>query len=222
MQYQGAGPQVNMVLSKGFGEDSEDQVPGILKKMHGIMSDIGAVEKSQKNRAQGFSFRGIDQFQNKLHGLLIKHKVVLVPQVTHRTDEQIESSSGKKQRSVNLVMRYSFMDIEDGSSLSAMMPAEGLDFGDKATNKALSAAFKYCMIQLFSVPTEDQIDGDADSPRLGDEDVPKKASAPKKAARVRKPKAEAKAAEPEAKKPARFKRPSKSKVVEKEDEDDDL
>src|SRR5690606_11320769 len=47
------------------------------------------------------------------------------------------------------------------------IPAEGLDSGDKATNKALSAALKYALIQTFSIPTEDMAEGDAESPEKG-------------------------------------------------------
>ena len=39
---------------------------------------------------------------------------------------------------------------------------EGMDPGDKATNKALSIAFKYACFQLFCIPTEEMRDPDAE------------------------------------------------------------
>jgi hypothetical protein len=36
-----------------------------------------------------------------------------------------------------------------------------MDSGDKATNKAMSAAYKYACIQAFSIPTEGDNDADA-------------------------------------------------------------
>ena len=64
-------------------------------------------------------------------------------------------------------MEYDFY-AEDGSKVTVgPIPAEGLDSGDKATNKALSAALKYALIQTFSIPTEDMAEADLDSPEIG-------------------------------------------------------
>ncbi len=40
-----------------------------------------------------------------------------------------------------------------------------MDSGDKASNKALSIAMKYALLQVFCIPTEDAKDPDADSPK---------------------------------------------------------
>ena len=37
-----------------------------------------------------------------------------------------------------------------------------MDSGDKATNKAMSIAFKYACFQVFCIPTEEMIDPDAE------------------------------------------------------------
>jgi hypothetical protein len=64
-------------------------------------------------------------------------------------------------------MEYDFF-AEDGSKVTVgPIPAEGLDSGDKATNKALSAALKYALIQTFSVPTEDMAEADLETPEIG-------------------------------------------------------
>lgn len=218
MQYQGAGPSVNSIITPALmDEDDQPKVPGILKKYHAIMSEVGAIEKSSTNTAQKFKFRGIDAFQNRLHQLLVKHKVIITPMVTHRTDDVVESSNGKKQRAVNLVMKYTFTDVEDGSSLSIMIPSEGLDFGDKATNKALSFGLKYALIQGLMVPTEDMEtpdmsieEGDSSSPTLT-----AKKPAPKKTAKTT-----AKKEEPTTEK--KSKRFERVKKVAETDDDDDL
>ena len=49
--------------------------------MVAVMKDIGPVTKDQKNTTQGFKFRGIDQFVNALHPVLVKHQVFVVPRV---------------------------------------------------------------------------------------------------------------------------------------------
>ena len=63
-------------------------------------------------------------------------------------------------------MEYDFV-TEDGSKITiGAIPSEGLDSGDKATNKALSAALKYALIQTFSVATKDMEDADKTSPEI--------------------------------------------------------
>jgi hypothetical protein len=41
-----------------------------------------------------------------------------------------------------------------------------MDSGDKATNKAMSIAFKYACFQVFCIPTEEMQDPDAESHKV--------------------------------------------------------
>lgn len=145
--------------------------PMIYKKMSDVMREVGVVGKEQKNTAQGFKFRGIDQFVNALYPALTKHNVFMAPRCVREEHElkTVVRSSGKEavDKHVTILMEYDFF-AEDGSRVTVgPIPAEGLDSGDKATNKALSAALKYALIQTFSIPTEDMAEGDADSPEMG-------------------------------------------------------
>jgi hypothetical protein len=147
----------------------------IFKKMAEVMKDIGPVGKDQKNTAQGFKFRGIDQFVNSLHPALVKHGVFMAPRCVSEQHEikEVQRSSGKTgvDKHVTILMEYDFF-AEDGSKVTiGPIPAEGLDSGDKATNKALSAALKYALIQTFSVPTEDMAEGDLETPVIATKEV---------------------------------------------------
>ena len=143
----------------------------IYKKMSDVMKDVGAIGKDQKNTQQGFKFRGIDQFVNSLYPALTKHGVFMSPRATSFTHElkDVVRGSGKAgvDKHVSIMMEYDFY-AEDGSKVTiGPVPAEGLDSGDKATNKALSAALKYALIQTFSIPTEDMAEADFESPEIG-------------------------------------------------------
>lgn len=143
----------------------------IYKKMLEVMNDVGPVTKDQKNTAQGFKFRGIDQFVNALHPALVKNGVFMAPRAVkyEQTLNEVTRSSGKSgvDKHVSIMMEYDFW-AEDGSKVTiGPIPAEGLDSGDKATNKALSAALKYALIQTFTVPTEDMAEADLESPEIG-------------------------------------------------------
>jgi hypothetical protein len=143
----------------------------IYKKMSEVMRDIGSVGKDQKNQAQGFKFRGIDQFVNSLYPALTKHGVFMAPRCVSEQHElkEVTRGSGKAgvDKYVTILMEYDFF-AEDGSKVTiGPIPAEGLDSGDKATNKALSAALKYALIQTFAIPTEDMAEADLESPEIG-------------------------------------------------------
>lgn len=149
----------------------------IYKKMSEVMKDIGTISKDQKNAAQGFKFRGIDQFVNSLYPALLKHGVFMTPRCRSETHElkDVVRGSGKAgiDKHVTIMMEYDFY-AEDGSKVTVgPIPAEGLDSGDKATNKALSAALKYALIQTFSIPTEDMVDGDSETPVIPVTEKPK-------------------------------------------------
>ncbi len=148
-----------------------NEIQLIYKKMSQVMKEIGPVTKDQKNVAQGFKFRGIDQFVNALHPALVRNGVFMSPECVKESHElkEVVRSNGKAgvDKHVSILMNYHFY-AEDGSKVTiGPIPAEGLDSGDKATNKALSAALKYALIQTFSIPTEDMAEADLDSPEIG-------------------------------------------------------
>lgn len=132
-----------------------------------IMSEGYAITKDKRNQKQGYVYRGIDDVMNTFQPLLAKHHVFVVPEVLERErQERVTYKDGKQSGTLLysiLTMRYTFY-AEDGSSVSAVVIGEGMDSGDKASNKAMSVAMKYAMFQVFCIPTEEMQDPDADTP----------------------------------------------------------
>jgi hypothetical protein len=135
----------------------------IYKAINGVMSDIGAVGKDSYNEMQKFKFRGIDAVMNALYPALVKNKVFVVPEVLEQTREERQSSRGGNLIYSICKIRFTFY-AEDGSFVQAVTVGEGMDSGDKATNKAMAIALKYAFFQVFCVPTEEMSDPDAESP----------------------------------------------------------
>jgi hypothetical protein len=81
-------------------------------------------------------------------------EIGLLPQVidSHRT-EYTTSGGTVMQRSV-LRVEFRFY-APDGSSVLVVTEGEAADHSDKASNKAMTAALKYCLIQTFLIPTAD-------------------------------------------------------------------
>lgn len=131
-----------------------------------VMQDIGAVGKDRKNEQQGYKFRGIEDFYNAAHPALVKHGVFCCPKVTDFQSQDRLTSQGKPAIRVTMTVNHTFY-APDGSFIEVITCGEGIDSSDKATNKAMSAAMKYALIELFSVPTQDVEDSDRDSPDVG-------------------------------------------------------
>ena len=133
----------------------------IYESISAVMSDVGAIGKNTKNTQQGFMFRGIDAVMNALQPAMLKNHIFVVPEVLEQTREERQSSKGGNLIYSILRMKYTFF-AEDGSSISAVVIGEGMDSGDKASNKAMSIAFKYACFQVFCIPTEEMKDPDAE------------------------------------------------------------
>jgi len=139
----------------------------IYTKLADIQTEVSAIAKERTNQQQGFKFRGVEDVLNMLHGLLAKHRVVVVPEKVGERHEERPSKSGGIIIERIYDMKYT-MYAEDGSSVSAIVPGEGMDSGDKASNKALSGSYKYWAFLTFSIPTEGVlVDGDNGSPEPG-------------------------------------------------------
>ena len=148
----------------------------IFESISSVMNDLGAIGKTSKNQQQGFMYRGVDAVMNALNPALVKNKVFVVPEILEQTREERTSAKGGTLIYSICKVKYTFY-AEDGTSVSAVVIGEGMDSGDKATNKAMSIAFKYACFQVFCIPTEEMVDPDAECHEV----KPKKPAAEKPA-----------------------------------------
>jgi len=137
----------------------------IYESICGVMSEIGAIGKDKKNQQQGFMYRGIDDVMNVLQPLFVKHKVFIVPEVLEHIREDRTSKSGNSLIYSICKIKYTFY-AEDGTNVTAVVVGEGMDSGDKATNKAMAIAMKYACFQAFCIPTEEMVDPDKETHEL--------------------------------------------------------
>ena len=133
----------------------------IFETINAVMEDVGAIGKDKKNQQQGFMYRGIDDVMNALNPAFIKHRLFIVPEVLEQRREERQTVRGGNLIYSVCRVKYPF-HAEDGSSIEAVVIGEGMDSGDKASNKALAVAFKYACFQVFCIPTEEMKDPDAE------------------------------------------------------------
>lgn len=135
----------------------------IFETINAVMAEVGAIGKDSRNNQQGFMYRGVDAVMNALNPAFIKHKLFVTPEVISQKREERVTDKGKSLIYSILLVKYTFY-AEDGSSVFVIVPGEGMDSGDKASNKAMSSAFKYACFQVFCIATEEMKDPDAETP----------------------------------------------------------
>lgn len=128
-----------------------------------VMADVGHISKGKDFGKPGtgsthYKYRGIDDVFNAFQTALSSNGVFYVPQLRN-----IKLDREGTKTFVSVEVEYVFYGPE-GDHVTSIFPGEAIDYnGDKATNKAMQAALKYMMLQMFCVPTEDQVNDDADA-----------------------------------------------------------
>lgn len=121
------------------------------------------ISKDRKNQQQGFQFRGIDQVYNALAPALVRHGLLILPRIVDRTVTERVTQKGALLFYVVVKAEFDFVGIDDGSIHTVTTYGEAMDSGDKATNKAMSIAYKYAAFQTFCIPTEETaVDADSE------------------------------------------------------------
>ena len=126
----------------------------------GELAKVG-IAKGRQNKMQGYAFRGIDDVYSALSSLLAAHRLCVIPRVIGRTVTERETQKGGVLFYAIVDVEFDLVHAEDGSRHTARIVGEAMDSGDKATNKAMSAAYKYFALQTFCIPTEGDNDADA-------------------------------------------------------------
>lgn len=134
-----------------------------------VMADVQAIGKSEQNRDQNYSFRGVDAVMNAVGPKLREHGVMTIPQ----TPEVAMSDAGTSKRGTHMhrVMvkaRWLVVSVT-GDSFEMSAAGEATDAQDKATAKAESVAYRTALLQALCIPT---CEPDPDlGPEIGDKDA---------------------------------------------------
>lgn len=146
-------------------EDAQS-VPHVFTAINKITAEFAdeGISKGRENKQQGFAFRGIDDVLNALSKKLADHKLLILPSYKKREVSERTTAKGGVLFDVVVEADFEFISAIDGSSHRVgPFCGEAMDSGDKATNKAMSAAYKYMALQTFCIPTEGDNDADATS-----------------------------------------------------------
>jgi hypothetical protein len=138
------------------------------KNVYQLIAEVSAelckegISKDRTNtQGAGYKFRGIDDVYNALSPIMSKAGLVILPRILNRQITERESAAGKALFYVVVEAEFDFVSSHDNSSHTVRTFGEAMDSGDKATNKAMSGAYKYAAFQTFCIPTEGDNDADA-------------------------------------------------------------
>jgi|JI10StandDraft_1071094.scaffolds.fasta_scaffold12737_8 hypothetical protein len=138
------------------------EYPKVYGAIAQVMADLAThgIGKENKNAQQGYNFRGIDDIYNALARHLSNAKLCILPRVIRREVVERQTRNGAALFYVTCDVEFDFVSAEDGSKHTVAVVGEAMDSADKATNKAMSAAYKYCCLQTFCIPTKGDNDAD--------------------------------------------------------------
>lgn len=140
------------------------KLTNVYAKIAAVQSELAKVGISKSRRNQqgsGYNFRGIDEVYNTLSPIMAEQGLCILPRILGRTLVERSAKSGGTLFYVVVEAEFDFVSADDGSTHTVRTFGEAMDSGDKATNKAMSAAYKYAALMTFAIPTEGDNDADA-------------------------------------------------------------
>ncbi|AGK80431.1 LigA protein [Streptomyces microflavus DSM 40593] len=153
-------PRPTIVYSPAPAGAAAD-LPRVFQVIHSVMKDVMPIGKNQENKQQNYSFRGVDDAMSAMAGPMRAHGCFIAPEVV----EHHQRPRGDKGTHTNIRMLYRIFGPA-GDCIAVTLPGEAMDQADKSTNKAMSAALKYMLFQVFMIPVDSRSvdDSDRDSP----------------------------------------------------------
>ena len=138
--------------------------PTIQQALTAVMQDVGAVGKGRRIE-QGpakYAYRGIEDMLSKIQPAFVAHGIVCYPQVLSAEYRDGTTKNGGSTREATMHVRFVFLGPA-GDSIEVETIGEATDTSDKASNKAMTAAYKYALLLTLAIPT--QLD-DQDAERI--------------------------------------------------------
>jgi hypothetical protein len=129
--------------------------PNIFQRVISVMRDLQYIEKGDLKVNGQYTFVSHDAVSAKVHPLLVKHGIAVIPTVQETKQEHNRTE---------VKLAVSFVNIDaPADAFTVQYPGYGIDNGDKGPGKAISYAFKYALLKTFCLQTGDDPDNTADA-----------------------------------------------------------
>ena len=150
----------------------------LAEAMARVMERVSYVQKDKQMTGGGsYRYASVENVIAALRPEMVKEQLILVPVgVEPLALEIFESKSGSRQNRTQVKLTFDLMHGPSGQSKPIVVIGEGMDIGDKSSNKAMTAARKYALVMAFNLETgtdpDDTPSGEQQrGPTLADKDL---------------------------------------------------
>lgn len=146
---------------------AETQQLNLYQKLANITGEIGVIAKDGNNQQQKYKYIEYETIAGKFRELFSKYGVVLIPSMVEQERSAITTSRGSS--GVSTVCHFEFTVVnadKPDDRFVVKWQGEAADYGDKATNKAATAAVKYYLMRQFNISSKGDEDPDSQTPEV--------------------------------------------------------
>jgi hypothetical protein len=119
------------------------------------MEELTYIQKGDSKVNGQYRFVSHDDVAEKVHPLLVKHRVLAIP-----TTQSINQEGNR----TSIMLRVHFVNVDKPQDQFFIdMPGYGVDPSDKGPGKAISYAFKYACLKTLCLETGEDPDKDSKS-----------------------------------------------------------
>lgn len=133
--------------------------------IHEVMKQVGYVQKARSG-GLNYSFAGEAALIAALRPAMVEQGLyMIVVKLDDVRRTEYTTAKGATMQMVDLTATVRFTHAPSGTYIDVVALGSGADSGDKASNKALTGAYKYALRQTFCIETGDDPDREASEPR---------------------------------------------------------
>jgi len=150
----------NQTIVKQRSNKTMSEKSSIYTAINEVMAKVGYV---QKERVPGlnYSFAGESALIQALRPAMVEAGIIVsMDDYELLSTETYTTAKGAVMYNVKVMGKIRFTHAPSETSIVVMALGEGADSSDKATNKAMTGAFKYALRQTFMIETGDDPDKD--------------------------------------------------------------
>lgn len=137
----------------------------IHQKIHDIMRDVTYIRKCSKKVNGQYGYVPHDDVAAIFHKSFVEHGVLAIPSVIEITQDGNRTA---------IILEVTFANVDRPSdAIKVQYPGYGVDNSDKGVGKAISYAFKYCLLKTFCLETGDDVEKEAQSRYLPKDQIKK-------------------------------------------------
>ena len=130
----------------------------VFQKIHAIQNKLPKLKKEGTNSFHKYNYVTEAQFVDAILPLLDQHGLVVIPELAAPPSMQ-ELEGGKILTTI--MMKFKLVNKDDDKDyVQAIIPAQGIDNGDKGVYKAITGAKKYFLANTFMISTGDDPEKD--------------------------------------------------------------